>query len=443
MKKSSKDFIKLLAITSFPVILQNLLQQSLSFCDTLMIGQLGEVEIAAVGLANQFYFFLSVIFFGVSTGTSIFTSQFWGIKDKKSMEKAVGIGLVLGVFVAGLFSFLSMAFPKFLLGIFSKDKQVVDCGSDYLVWVGISYVFVSVSQTISMNIRSTGDTKRPMYATLASMVINIIGNYVLIFVAKLGVVGAAIATVFSRLVEMIVIIFVNQKKCPVPLHFSQTFGFDFSFLKTFVHTTLPVILDDAQWALGITVYKYVYSQMGTKVLASANISESIQNLFMVFQMALGSGAAILIGNEIGRNNVDKAKEEAKLSFWSAVTVGLAAGVLMFCTSSVFPQFFNVSNEVRELSRKSLMAMSAIVVFKFINHVDIISAFRSGGDTKFALIVEILTVWFIGVPAAFLSGLVFKWPIYYVYLFIGLEEIIKSYACLPRLFSGKWIHNLTK
>lgn len=442
MKTESKAFIKLLTVTAVPVILQNILQQSLSFCDTLMIGQLGEVEIAAVGLANQLYFFVSVIFFGVSTGTSIFTSQYWGSKDTDSMQKAVGIGLAFGVFIAAVFSACSIFIPEKLLGLFSNDIEVIQCGSKYLVWVGISYIFVSVSQTVSSNIRSTGDTERPMYATLASMVINIGGNYLLIFVAGLGVVGAAISTTLSRLLEMIVIIIVNQKLCPVPMKLKTMFSLEKSFVKRFINITLPVILDDGQWALGTTMYKYVFSQMGTKVLATANISESIQNLFMVFQMALGSGAAILIGNEIGRNNIEKAKKEARLCFWSAVVVGLAAGLIMFATSGIFPLLFKVSDEVRHLAKLSLMTMSCVVVFKFINHVNIVSAFRSGGDTKYILILEICTIWLIGVPAAFFSGLVFKWPIYWVYLFIGLEEMIKSIICFPRLFSGRWVHNLS-
>lgn len=442
MKLENRNYYKLLTLTSLPVVAQNLLQNSLSFIDTLMIGRLGETEIAAVGLANQYYFLFTVVLFGITSGISIFTSQYWGSRNQDGMQKVMGLGFAVSVAFSSLFAAFSVFAPSLVLRIFVTDNDVIEVGKQYLQWVGISYIFTGVTQISSIALRSTGDTKRPMYVTLISMVIDVVGNYILIFIVRMGAKGAAIATLFARLVEMIVIgglLF----RSPVKPIWSKAFSFDMKFALKIFRTALPVILDDTMWALGLTAYKYIYSHMGIDVLASANVSNSILDLFFIVQNGIGAGAAILLGNQIGRGEYSRAKTETGLCLKANLWTGVLSGALLTLCSSVIPGFFNISRPVYEMTRLTLLLSSVTMPVKYLNHMIVCGVLRSGGDTKFMLFGEIFSMWAIGVPCVALAGLLWSWPIQYVILFSSVEELSKLLIFLPRVFSGKWINDLSR
>lgn len=434
-------FGKLLLVSALPVTLQNLLQNSLSFIDTLMIGQLGEVEIAAVGLTNQMYFLISVIMFGISSGASIFTSQYWGSKDEKRLLQTFGVAVTLGVLFSSVFSVLSIFFPHLLMKIFIDEKAVVNAGCIYLKCVGISYIFTAISMIISITLRSTGDMKNPMRATFISMVCNVIGNYLLIFTAKLGIMGAAIATTLSRLIELCALIFLLGKS-QINFNLRTCFSYDFSFVKRILKTAFPVILDDSLWAIGMTVYKAVYSRMGISVLAASNVTEAVQDIIFVVQIGMGAAISVLIGNEIGKGNEEQANKMARWSIFWVLPVSLACVIIMALIAPFIPYLFNIDSSVKTITTLALFAMSATLPVKFMNHILITGVLRSGGDTKFLLFTEMFSIWCIGVPMAYLSGIVLALPLWAVYLFVALEEVSKVFILTPRTLKGKWITNFT-
>lgn len=441
MPDDKKTFIKLLTVTALPVVLQNLLQNSLSFADTVMIGQLGEISIAAVGLANQLNFFILSAVFGLSSGASVFTSQFWGSRNTDGIQKVMGTAFLTSFILTFILACLAIFLPHVFLGMYIADEAVIAEGSRYLKWVGVSYMFLAASQVISVTIRSTGDTKTPMLITSVSMVSNIILNYILIFPCKLGVVGAALATTLSRLLEMILLYCILQHKSPV--HFNAKIGFDLSgsFVKRMFKVSMPVFIDDTMWAVGFMIYKIIYAKMGVDVLACTNISEAVQDFFYIATISIGAAASILIGNEIGRGGFDKAQFEAKVCMRAAVNIGFGCAFLMGLSSLGVPFLFKVSDYVRRLAALSILAMSVSLPIKFFNHTTICGIIRSGGDAKYMLITELISMYFIGVPAAFLSATVFKLPIYIVYLVVVLEEITKMIAFCLRVNSGKWINKV--
>lgn len=436
-----RDFSKKLLITSLPVILQQLLQNSLSFADTIMIGQLGSVEIASVGLCNQIYFLISVVIFGIASGASIFTSQYWGSRDMGGFRKTVGVALSISFLIVSVFAFLSVFSPALLMRLFVDDDVVVEIGCRYLRIVGISYFFVSVSMVFSIALRSSGDMVNPTKATFISLIFNLILNYFLIFPFGLGVVGAAIATTISRFAEL-AILFMIVRKSKLGLNFRTIFDFDFIFVKQILKTAFPVIIDDFLWALGMTVYKAVYSRMGIGILAAANVSESVQNLIFVVQDGMGAAISVMIGNEIGRSNEDNAQFMAKRSLVISLYFSLLGTVLLAVLSPFVPLLFKIDSEVRLITTYALLAMAAGLPFKFNNHTAIVGIMRSGGDTNFILFTEIFSIWCVGVPLAILGGLVLKLELWEVYILILGEEIAKMIIIMPRLLKGKWINNLT-
>lgn len=431
-----------------PIMLQALLTTSLTFFDTLMIGQLGDVEIAAVGLANQMFFLIMLFFFGVSSGSAVFIAQFWGSGDTKSIHKTMGIGFILSLSGAFLFSAVSISAPFFTMRIFSPDPRVVASGASYLRVVGISYMFSAVSIIYSASLRSTEQAVIPLISTAVSLVLNIILNYILIFgklgFPAMGVAGAAAATVISRAVELLLIVMITyRRRLAAGGSIHSYLNIDSIFLRKFFKTALPVILNEIIWSLGMVVYKVVYARMGTEVIASANVVEAIQGLFFVIFIGTANGAAVMIGKKIGEKDQVAAHLYAKRFCYLSLILGVLIGVFMFLTAPFIPRMFHASDDIIFLSSRSLMLLAIVLPIKTFNMHSIVGILRSGGDTRMSLFIELTSVWLVGVPLAYFGGLVLKLPIYYLYLLVGLEEVYKMIFGLIRIRSGKWVNDLTE
>ena len=286
VKTADRGLIGRLSLVALPIMLQNLLTSSLSFLDTLMIGQLGQQEIAAVGIANQVYFVISLLFFGIASGTSIYLAQYYGAGEYGKMRKAMSFATMLCLAGGALVSILSFIFSDAIIRIFSAEQAVIDAGSTYLRYVAFSYMFSAVSATLSIGFRSTGKASLPLIVSFVSLTMNAIGNYLLIFgigpFPFLGVAGGAISTFIARLAEMLILALLAWGRHE-PFAFSprKDLGWDRTFIESFAITALPVVLNELFWSLGMTLYKVAYSSLGTEALAAVNITESIGNFFFI------------------------------------------------------------------------------------------------------------------------------------------------------------------
>lgn len=443
-----REFIRKLFTLALPIGIQNLLGSSLSFVDTLMIGQLGVNQIAGVGLGNQIYFLVSLIFFGTCSGASIFISQFFGARKTRSIQKVMMIAFVIVIFGALVFSVSSIFFPEFLLGLFTPDLAVIETGRQYLVVVGVSYIFSALSFVISTTMRSTGNAKTPLMISFFSLGTDAVLNWILIFglgpIPRMEVYGAALATVIARLLELILLtISARRKRSPACFHLKTALeDFDRSFLKPYFKVCLPVMFNEFLWALGMTAYKMVYSHMGTDVLASVNVTGSIQDLFMIFSLGIANAAGIMLGNQIGHKDSAGARTTAFRLMWASIISGIFFGGLLALFSAPLPGLFNITPEIFEMTRITLLFMAPVVIIKSLNTTMIVGILRGGGDTRFALFSEIGCIWLLGVPAAIITGLVLKLPIYWVMLLINVEEVGKSILIIPRIISGKWVNDLS-
>lgn len=443
---SKKVFFKQLIFLAFPIMIQNLLVSSVSFVDTLMIGKVGESALAAVGLANQLFFLITLFYFGVSSGAAIFIAQFWGAQDKKSMHKVIGLALVINFLGALVATMASLFAPATLLKIFTHDETVVKLGVEYLQVVAISYLFTAIVMIFSTALRSTADAKTPLLTSIVSLVINIVLNYVLIFgkfgFPKMEVKGAALATAIARAMEMIILLaIVYRKKKSVAPSFKEMFSFDKKLVKTYFTICTPVIFNEILWSLGMTAYKVAYAKMGVEVIAAVNVIEAIQSLFFVALMGISNATAIMVGNKIGQNQIAVARLYARL----LLTISFISGVILALFLSLLSQFlivpFNLSKEVGSLASSSLKTLSFLIPIKALNMVLIVGLLRSGGDTRFSMFAELFGVWFIGVPFAFIGVFFLALPLHYLYLFVGTEEVFKTLIGFFRIKSGKWITRL--
>lgn len=443
---NDKKFFKALFRLAIPIVLQNLVLSSLNLVDTIIIGGLGETAIASVGLANQYFFLLNLLLFGIASGSSIFTAQYWGNKDIKNIKRVLGICIITGGLAAFLFTLGGLLVPRQILSIFSKDAEVINLGAQYLRIIAFSYVMTSISFSYSFTLRSTGQVKIPMAVSITALGINTALNYMLVYglfgFPHMGISGSAVATLIARSVEMILILsIVYRTKNVIAGSFKELLDLSSEFVKSFFKVTVPVILNESIWALGVTLYSVVYARMGTEVIASTNISSTIERITWVIFMGLGNAGAVMIGNKIGKGDKEEAFTYAKRFIILGPALAIIGGILVFFNSHFILSAYKVSPVVYNYASKNLIVFSVFLWVKVFNFTSIVGILRSGGDTKFCLFIDTSGVWLIGVPLAFLGGLVWHLPVYWVYTLVFMEEIYKLILGLPRILSKKWINNL--
>jgi len=441
-----KKFYKTLFSLALPIAMQNFISSSLNMVDTLMIGKLGEAPIAAVAQANKIFFLFTLMLFGINSGGSSFTAQFWSKKDVKGIRKILGICLLSGGIAAIVFSIGAIFFPNQLMYIFAKDAEVIRLGSDYLRIVALSYLVTAVTFSYSILLRSTGEAVIPMLISMISLGSNTLLNWIFIFghfgFSPMGVKGAAIATVIARFIEVGLFIWIIYKKqSSLAASLNEMLDISFEFVKRFYKTTIFVILNEFIWALGTTMYSIAYGRMGKEAVVSISISSNVEQIAMVIFFGLSSACAVMLGNEIGAENEERAFAYAKRFAVLGPVLGIFIGISVILVAPLILSIFNVSNEVYMDATRIITIFACFIPVKVFNLFTIVGILRSGGDTTFGFILDAGGVWLIGVPFAFIGGLFWKLPIYWVFALVCTEELVKAIFGIYRLFSKKWIHNL--
>jgi len=443
----NKVFYSTLFGLAVPIVLQQMISSSLNLVDNVMIGQLGSTNIASVGLANQVFFLMSLILFGTYSGVSIYIAQYWGNKEPEKIKNVMVIGLTFGVFVSSIFFIASFFAPSAIINIFSDDPEVILLGAKYLKIVSVSYVLTSMSFAYGFSSRSVGKAKVPMYASAISLLLNTFLNYILIFgnmgFKAYGIEGAAIATLISRVLELGIILWVTYKDSPeLAVRPKDFLAVEFIYVKQVFKTAFPVIVNETFWALGMTTYAYVYAHIGTDAMASVQISNIINNLFMVFSFGLGNASSVMLGNLLGADRIEDAIDYNSRFLVLSLSLGAIIGLsIALLAPFMIDTFFNLSPEVARITITTMRVMAVFMPFKFYSTIVIIGTFRSGGDTIFSMLLEMGCVWLIGVPLAFFGGFWLNLPIYLVVALVSLEEVAKFILGTPRVLSKKWAKRL--
>lgn len=440
----SKDkvFIKNLSMLAVPIIFQEMLNSSVNMMDTFMIGQLGAQEVASVGLANQIFFLFTLIVFGINSGSSVFMGQYWGRKDVDSIHKVMGICFILSSLAALVFFSGAMFFPESVMKIYSKDSAVIALGQDYLRVIAFSYFLSAIIVSLNASLRVTGNTKFPMITTFISLTTNVVCNYIFIFVLDMGVKGAAFGTVIARSLELMSqIFFINKFKLPSKAKIKDYFSLNLDFFKACMIITLPVILNEFMWALGTSVYNIAYKYSGTEAQAAMQIAGTVQNLFVVVGMGVGAGCGIMIANTIGAGDSEKAISYSRKCLLMSVILSIFMGIFLALISPFIVSLFDVENNVKEFAHRCLFVVSVGMIVKTFNYTSIVGILRNGGDTKFCLILDTMTVWCVGVPFAFLGSAVLHLPIYWTFSLVYLEEVFKFFISGYRVYTNKWINSV--
>lgn len=446
LDRLDRPFYRQLLVLAAPIMLQNFIASSLNMFDTLMIGQLGENEVAAVGVANQVFFLFNLVANGAAAGCSIFLSQFWGGGDRRSVHKVVGLGLLMNLCIGLLFTGAACAFPGPIIGLFSDDQAVISLGIEYLLLAALSYAFTSVSFLLAGAMRSVGKAWPPMIISAGAVLVNIALNQVFIFgelgAPAMGVRGAALATLIARVVEMaLMLVFCFLPSSPLRGRLREYISFTPAFTGKVLLKTLPILLNESCWAVGTMLYVRAYGHIGTHAIAASQICNTVQNLFMVACFSLASSSLVMIGNQIGAGRREQAVIYSRRFSKLALLVGLILGIAVALSAPAILTLFKVSERAARAAVAMLRIFSLIAPIRVLNVVLIVGVFRGGGDAGFSLAAEGITMWTIGVPLAFLGAVTLRLPVEQVVLLITLEEIVKCVIALFRLRSNRWLHEV--
>lgn len=454
----NKTFLKKIGVLAIPIAIQEVLTTFLQFVDNIMVSYIdtpaktesGEsIAIAAVSFAGNNFFLFILLIVGITSGISIFTAQYYGDKDYTSVRKTVGASLICSIGGALLFTIPSFVFAEQFISFFSQNSAVIDMGASYLRIISFVYVFTGITFSLSSSLKSITDVKTPILVSILAVALNTVLNYLFIFgkagFPEMGVDGAAYATLISGIVGSVTLILamIYRKSPLVSKDLREYVTFPQGFIGKMAKTTMPVIGNEMGWALGIFAYNKIFATIGTDAATAFSIAERVAFLFMVAFIGTSTATATLIGNTIGENQIEEAQENSRriiyLAGITAVLVALFSGLL----SPFWSNFvFKVQTGIMQETITILIICTAITMpFKVINMHGVNGLMRSGGDTHFSMYVDIGCLWFIGIPIAIFSAVVFKMPVHYVYLLIGIEEIIKSVIVMKRVRSGKWLNRV--
>ncbi|MCL2478683.1 MAG: MATE family efflux transporter [Treponema sp.] len=441
------EFYRNLFAISVPIMIQNFVSAVAAMISTMMIGRMGTVEIAAVGLGNQIFQLLNMTVFGIGSGGTIFVAQFWGKKDIGGIRKNLGLCLTLNLGTALLFTLGAVLIPDKLISIYTNDPLVIKAGADFLRYLSPGFIPFAIAMVYMLTLRSVERVRLTVIATTFALVVNILLNFPLIFgmgpFPGMGVRGAAIATAASRYAEMAILIIGSYMFGYAPAaRLGELFAFNSAYVGRYLRLCIPVIINESVWQLGVTIQNLILARSSTEAIAAFNITGTISGLTWVVFAGLAHGVAVLIGKKIGEGREKDAREYAfRINVFSPI---MALGVIciLIPLSRALLSFFNISEATLLTSSLMIIVLSATYPLKAFNMTMIIGTCRAGGDTVFCAIYDLAPLWFISLPLGAAAAFIFRVPAHIIYLFLLMEEPVKAVMGIWRLKTGKWLHNVT-
>ncbi|TSA47857.1 MAG: MATE family efflux transporter [Chloroflexi bacterium] len=441
------EYFQQLFKIGIPIALQQAIFALLNMVGYVMVGQRGDVAMAAVGVAGQVYFLLNLFLFGVVSGSAMVTAQLWGKRDILNIRKVLALCLWMSIAISGIFMILAELIPAQIVGFYSSDPQVIALGSDYLRILAGAFIFFAITFSYGLVLRSVGNVLLPVGISIASLVLNILLSWLLIFgkfgLPELGVLGAAWAAFISRVLECVaLLVVVYGTRSPVAASLRELFSFDGRFFVRVMKPVLPVIINELAWSLGITFYNKAYGHIGTVALAAINIMATVDNLALALFMGISNATSVAVGNSIGAGEQEKAYRYAGRSLGLGTVLAVLVGAVVLLTRNPVISMYKVSPEAADAAFRLLTILGLFLWIRGTNMTIIVGLLRGGGDTLFSLGLDGLIIWILGVPMAFLGAYALHLPIHWVYLMVMSEEVAKWILGLWRYFTRKWIHDLT-
>ena len=458
MKKyiGDRKFYKMLFKVAIPIMLQNGISNFVSLLDNIMVGRLGTEQMSGVSIVNQLIFVFFLCIFGAVGGIGIFTAQYAGQKNDEGIRQTFRFKIIVSAVVLVIFTAIFMLKGSELISLYLHEGSeggdldlTLSCAKIYLMYSLVGLIPFVIDSVYSSTMRECGETVIPMIASVVAVITNLILNYILIFgklgVPALGVVGAALATTISRFVQaFIVVIYLHSKidRFSYIVGMYHSFKVEFELAKKMIIMATPLIINETLWAAGMAMQTQAYSVRGLASVAGLNINGTIFNVFSIAFIALGDSVAIIVGQQLGAGNYEKAKDTAYKIIFFSTAISLVLGVVVYALAPVFPLIYNTTDEVRVVATKLIEKMAILLPVSGFLHATYFTI-RSGGKTGITFLFDSVFLWVITVPLAY--ALVYKtnMTVYMVYFLVEATNIIKSFIGWLIMRSGIWIQNIVE
>ncbi len=442
-------FLSSMLMLAVPIALQNMLTSCAGLVDTGMVARLGNVATSAVGLANRCQFLLQMLLFGICSGGSVLISQYWGAQDHHGVRRAYSLGAVLSVGAAAVFTAIALRMPYGMLCLFTDEEAVRLAGAEYLRIACLGAIPLSFVNIVCMARRSVEDVKLALITSAVAVLTNTGLNWCLIYgklgFPQLGLKGAAIATVTSQVVQLILVVAVGLRQRHFTVYgLAEITRISRSFIWKYLKIALPVICNEFLWGAAFNTYAAIYARQGSENYAAYTLYSSIEQLVFVFFVGACNACGILIGKSIGQELIEDAKAIARKTLGLFVAMGAVLGLGLFLIRWPILDLMGVETAYTAKMAASILAFyCAWCPLRQLNYVLIVGILRAGGDTRVSAFLDVGVTLFWGVPAAWALAYVLKVPFFWLVCgtFVA-EDIVKLPLCLWRMRSGKWVHSLT-
>lgn len=430
-----------------PITIQQFMLALVSATDALMLGFVDQTSLSAVSLAGQIQFVLNLFVAGIAAGCGIMIAQYWGKRDTASIEKVMPVALYANLLSGGIFTVLALMIPGGLMHIFTNDPLLIANGASYLRAVALSYVFCGISQIYLILLKNTGHAALSSKISSSAVIINIILNAILIFglfgTPRLGIVGAAYATVTARLVELVWAYFAVRHAHNVAIRWSGILHTSKVLTKDFWYYTTPALGAALVWGIAFVLYSVILGHMGSDAVAANSIASIVKSMVQCVIRGVSAGAGILVGNLLGANELEKAKNYGGRITRISILIGVVTGTILIILSPFVSHVAPMSDTAREYLQFMMVVLGFNLMGQSVNTTVLDGIFCAGGDAKFDMIGNLGAMWCFSVPLGFITAFVFHAPVWLVYIIISLDEIVKLPAVYKHYKKYVWVRNITR
>lgn len=442
-----KDFYKKVALIAVPIALQSMINIGVNMMDTIMLGTMGEVQISASSLANQFIMIYHICCMGIGMGANVLTSRYFGMGDHKSLKKVITIMLWICIAMGLLFMVVTMFFPEMIMRIYTNDAELIASGVRYFKWMSFAYIPLGLSLTCTIVLRSTNNVRLPLICSFFSFFVNIFFNWVFIFgnlgAPRMEIEGAALGTLIARLFDFVFIcgyFFFMEKN--IKYRFRDMLMNCRDIVKDYFRISVPVFISDLLLALGNNFVGMVIGRMGALFTSAYAITAVCMQLSTVLIQGTSNASAIITGQTIGEGNVKKAQRQGVTFAGLGFVIGLFASLLIMLMSPFVINFYNILDETKGIASELMLSLCVIVIFQSVGSILTKGVLRGGGDTTFLMLADVLFLWVASVPLGALAGLAWGLSPFWVYFFLRIDHVLKAIWCVHRLSSGKWVKKIS-
>lgn len=434
-------------LVMLPMAFQQMINIGVNLMDTIMVGVLGEVALSASSLANQYYYLYYILSLGISGGAAVLSAQYWGAGKEELVRQVWRLSMMLASGAALIFSVITFLFPLEIMCIYTDNLAMAQEGAAYLKITAFVFFFHGTSLIMVGLLRTVGVNKIGFVVSGVSFVVNILFNYMFIFgkfgAPRMGIAGAALGTLLSRVAEFAITFgYVFRKGNAFtfrPRHLIG--GFDRSVLRSFVKTGLPPIISDGFFTLGDNILSVILGHMSAAVVSGQAITLATMRFCTAFLMGMNGAASVLVGHEVGRGDYERVQLQGKTFYLLSAAGGVLGGALIWLVSPLVVGLYGLSPEAHDVTMQMMHAMSLLMVFQAVQSVMSKGVLRGGGDTRFLMFADLVFLWLLNIPLGYMAGLKWGWTPFWVFVCLKLDTIGKTFLCLWRLLSGKWIKDV--